>query len=280
MIGKKRMQNNSINLVEIFEDEPRISHRVIAELTGNLPKSILDLITKNKSDFEEFGNLRFKIVGLERTTKAGISRGIVESKIYFLNEQQATLLMTYLQNTKIVKRFKVRLVQDFYTMKEILQNQQPQIQETETDRNLKALKSAIEILRVNDASKILMLETLYKDLGLNTNYLPKYSDENHSVSLSSLLKKFDVGMSANKFNKLLIEKGFLEIQKRKSSKTETNEKGEKIPIYKEFKSITKKGEEFGKNKVSTQNQLQTQPHYFENRFEELLEIIQIQKTLF
>jgi len=145
---------------------------------------------------------------------------------------------------------------------------------------LLCLNNAIENLKVNEASKILMTETLYKDLGVNTNYLPKYSDENHSVSLSSLLKKFNVGMSANKFNKLLIEKGFLEIQKRKSSKTETNEKGEKIPIYKEFKSITKKGEEFGKNKVSTQNQLQTQPHYFENKFEELLEIIRIQKTLF
>ena len=54
---------------------------------------------------------------------------------------------------------------------------------------------------------------------------------------------------------------------------------EEIPIYKEFKSLTKKGLEFGVNKVSTQNQLQTQPHYFENKFHKLLEIIQIQKTL-
>jgi len=31
------MQNNSINFLEIFEDEPRISHIVIAEQTSNQP---------------------------------------------------------------------------------------------------------------------------------------------------------------------------------------------------------------------------------------------------
>jgi len=166
-------------------------------------------------------------------------------------------------------------------IEDILKNGVSQfVQETETDRNLKGLEFAFKHLKVNEASKILMTEILYKKIGLETEYLPKYSDENHSVSLSSLLKKIDVGMSANKFNKLLIEKGFLEILNRKSSKTETNEKGEKIPIYKEFKSLTKKGLEFGVNKVSTQNQLQTQPHYFEDKFDELLEIIVIQKTLF
>jgi len=207
-------------------------------------------------------------------------KGTTKSKEYFLNEQQATLLMTYLRNSEVVRSFKKELVKQCCAMREILQNSKPQIQETETDRNLKGLKTAIEILKVNEASKILMTETLYKKIGLETEYLPKYSDENHSVSLSSLLKKFNVGISANKFNKLLIEKKFLEIQKRKSSKTETNEKGEKIPIYKEFKSLTKKGLEFGVNKVSTQNQLQTQSHYFENKFQELLEIVVIQKTLF
>jgi len=187
------MHNNSINFLEIFEDEPRISHIVIAEQTGNQPKSVLDLITKNKSDFEEFGKVLFSDL---KSLNSGRPQ-----RTYFLNEQQATLLMTYLRNSEVVRSFKKELVRQFFAMREILQNQKPQIQETETDRNIKALKSAIEILRVNEASKILMLETLYKDLGLNTNYLPKYSDENYSVSLSSLLKKFNVGMSANKFNR-------------------------------------------------------------------------------
>ena len=266
------MQNN---IIEIQDNKLVISHRVIAELTQNQEKTISRLIRNHLESLELFGKVGFEIHPIKNAKNK-----VNQEKTYFLNEPQATLLLTFMRNNEIVINFKVRLVQDFYKMKEILQNQKPQIQETETDRNIKALKSAIEILRVNEASKILMLETLYKDLGLNTNYLPKYSDENYSVSLSSLLKKFNVGMSANKFNKILIEKGFLEILTRKSSKTKENDKGEKIPIYKEFKSLTEKGLEFGKNMISPQNQRETQPHYFENKFEELLEIVVIQKTLF
>jgi len=54
---------------------------------------------------------------------------------------------------------------------------------------LLGLEFSFKHLKVNEASKILMTETLYKKIGLETEYLPKYSDENHSVSLSSLLKK-------------------------------------------------------------------------------------------
>jgi len=268
------MQNN---IIEIQDNKLVISHRVIAELTQNQEKTISRLIRNHLASLELFGQVGFEIHTVRNSAGA-----VNEEKTFFLNEPQATLLLTFMRNNEIVIEFKVRLVQDFYTMKKILQNQQPKVSEKyeKVQIELLCLNNAIENLKVNEASKILMTETLYKDLGVNTNYLPKYSDENHSVSLSSLLKKFDVGISANKFNKLLIEKEFLEILTRKSSKTEENEKGEKTPIYKEFKSITKKGEEFGTNKVSTQNQLQTQPHYFENKFEELLEIVKIQKTLF
>ncbi|EJF07635.1 hypothetical protein ThvES_00002280 [Thiovulum sp. ES] len=72
----------------------------------------------------------------------------------------------------------------------------------------------------------------------------------------------------------MISAGFLETKTRKSSKyrTEKDENGKevKIPILKEFKSLTEKGLEFGKNLISPKNQLETQPHYFEKRFSELL----------
>jgi ribosomal protein L7/L12 len=87
-------------------------------------------------------------------------------------------------------------------------------------------------------------------------------------------------MSAQKFNKLLISAGFLEIKTRKSSKyqTEKDENGneKKIPILKTFKSLTEKGLQFGKNMISEKNQLETQPHYFENKFSELLKLLEIQ----
>ncbi|EJF05960.1 hypothetical protein ThvES_00019790, partial [Thiovulum sp. ES] len=87
----------------------------------------------------------------------------------------------------------------------------------------------------------------------------------------------DVGMSAQKFNKLLISAGILEVKTRKSSKYKTekdvNGKEVKIPILKEFKSLTEKGLKFGKNVISPKNQLETQPYYFESKFPELLKLL-------
>ncbi|EJF06474.1 hypothetical protein ThvES_00014370, partial [Thiovulum sp. ES] len=141
------------------------------------------------------------------------------------------------------------------------------------------VEKAIGILRVNEASKIGMVERIHKKFDLETSYLPKYSDENHAVALSVLLKKFDVGMSAQKFNKLLIYAGILEVKTRKSSKYRTEKdvdgKEVKIPILKEFKSLTEKGLEFGKNVISPKNQLETQPYYFESKFSELLAFLKI-----
>ena len=71
-------------------------------------------------------------------------------------------------------------------------------------------------------------------------------------------------ISAKNINLILLEKGILQTLERKSSKSEE---------VKEFKSLTEKGLKFGKNIVSPQNQRETQPHYFENKFEELLKLI-------
>jgi prophage antirepressor-like protein len=139
------------------------------------------------------------------------------------------------------------------------------------------VKNTIDILRVNQASKIGMIEVIHKKFDLETSYLPKYSDEEHTYSAKALLEKFGVKISVQQFNKLMISAGFLETKTRKSSKyrTEKDENGKevKIPILKEFKSLTEKGLEFGKNMISPKNQLETQPHYYENRFSQLLRFL-------
>lgn len=54
-----------------------------------------------------------------------------ERKIYLLNEQQATFLITLLRNTNKVVKFKLELVQQFYQMKNLLiQKQSIQWQQT------------------------------------------------------------------------------------------------------------------------------------------------------
>lgn len=92
--------------------QPYTTPEVIAANTGIKRRSVIDLIVRNKEELEQFGILRFEIVKIN-------GRGRPR-KIYHLNEQQATLLLTFLDNTPQIKAFKVALVKQFYEMRDEL----------------------------------------------------------------------------------------------------------------------------------------------------------------
>ncbi len=100
-----------MNIVENRNGELTVSHRVIADFTGIEQRAIVQLLNKHKEDFEEFGELTFEMEAL-----AGSVTG-QSIKTYHLNEQQATLLMTYLQNTPVVRNLKKALVREFYALR-------------------------------------------------------------------------------------------------------------------------------------------------------------------
>ena len=106
-----------------------------------------------------------------------------------------------------------------------------------------------------------MTEKLYQRLDLETCYLPKYTEEKLTRSLTYLLKKYEIKISTQKANLKLLEVGILEKIERDSS----------CGKRKYFYSLTKKGLEFGKNLISPKNERETQPHFFENKFSELVE---------
>ena len=95
--------------------EPYTTADAVAEWTHIKQETIDHLIRKHKSDLEEFGVLGFEI----RLPLAG-SKGGRPEKLYHLNEQQATLLITYLKNTEPVRRFKKTLVREFFNARQEL----------------------------------------------------------------------------------------------------------------------------------------------------------------
>ena len=97
------------------DGEPYTTSEIIAEGATVQRRTIDRLILTHKADFEEFGVLRFEI----SKPLAGSKGGRPET-IYQLNEQQATLLMTYLKNTETVRAFKKELVRQFYAMRDEL----------------------------------------------------------------------------------------------------------------------------------------------------------------
>ena len=130
---------------------------------------------------------------------------------------------------------------------------------------VESLEAVAEMLHMNDASKIGMLENFYKSYNIPTAFLPKYelNDNRNMKSATALLEENGCELSAQMFNKLLIEKGYLEERSRKSSSG-----GEK-----KFKALTEKGLQYGENAVSPHNQREVQPLYYEDSFMKLYESV-------
>lgn len=91
-------QLDGLVFVHGLNEEPYTTDKIITECIGNNLHSVKAIIYNHKVDFEEFGILSF-----EMTKLPGRGR---PQKTYHLNEQQATLLITYLDNTPQVNQFK------------------------------------------------------------------------------------------------------------------------------------------------------------------------------
>lgn len=105
-----------MNLVYLDgKKEPYTTNEIIAECAEIDRISVRKLIENHKEDLEVFGVLSFEMTKPSKGSLGGRPR-----KIYHLNEQQATLLITYLDNTKPVREFKVALVKAFFEMRDEL----------------------------------------------------------------------------------------------------------------------------------------------------------------
>ena len=91
--------------------EPYTLSSIVAECTNLQHHTITRTIRKHQARFERFGKVGFKIQAM----KSGQN-----TKDYILNEQQATLLITFLKNTEQVANFKTNLVKAFFKMREEL----------------------------------------------------------------------------------------------------------------------------------------------------------------
>lgn len=120
-----------------------------------------------------------------------------------------------------------------------------------------------DTLRLNDTSVLMLMHQVADPLGLP---LPPYLDfKGHKKSATDLLKERNCNISAKFFNKKAIEKGFLQEMFRNTSRG----------IKKPFKVITEKGLTYGENQVTPNNPKETQPLWYESKFDELLAVLDI-----
>lgn len=161
--------------------QPFTTSDIIAEYTKNSYRSIQRTIERQITRLEKFGQVRFEI------TSVRYKRGTNLKKVYQLNEEQATLLISFLKNTDTVADFKVELVRQFYEMRRLLlerqsvqwqqvRNEGKAVRRLETD----AIKMFVEYAEANgskhsDRYYMLFTTMAYRALGIEKgkrNILP------------------------------------------------------------------------------------------------------------
>lgn len=100
-------------LVVVSDGIPLTSSFAIADGTANQHKNVIELVRTYQLDLEEFGPLAFETRKGKALPQGGFAKA---TEVALLNEQQATLIMTYMKNTAIVREFKKRLVKAFYEL--------------------------------------------------------------------------------------------------------------------------------------------------------------------
>ncbi len=106
------------DLVILKKNDCFTTSEIIADGTNRTHEAIQKIISKHENRFKTFGKVGFEIRPLEKS-KTG-----QKSKIYILNEQQTTFLLTLMRNTDIVLDFKEKLVKEFYKMRNFILEKQ------------------------------------------------------------------------------------------------------------------------------------------------------------
>ena len=123
-----------MELVIVNNGIPTTTTLAIADGTGNEHKSVIQLVRTYQSDLEQFGQVTFEM----RLNTQGSPTEFAN-----LNERQATLIMSYMKNTAIIRQFKTQLVKSFY---ELANTQQPLVQDPST-------RALIQLLTEQDQLK-------------------------------------------------------------------------------------------------------------------------------
>ena len=179
-------------IVQTDGDVPTTTSMRVANGTRNEHASVLRLIRDNLADFEEFGRVGFEIAPFD--TAGGVQR----REVAILNEDHATLLLTYMRNNDVVKDFKKRLVREFSALRRKA-DARPAIDGGSITR-----MELIEIAR-NAELERLALETENRELAPKAEAFDSFLDATGKYGVGAVAKM--LGTSQNKLFRELRNRG-------------------------------------------------------------------------
>lgn len=214
------MTNDITPLATSGESGPETTSLIVSEGTEVEHRAVLQLIRNNLADFEEFGTLAFQMrKSAGRPTEFAV-----------LNEEQATLLLTYMRNSDIVRQFKKNLVRAFYELRN--RQQQPALQGPEL--LAAAVLESQKVIEQRDA-RIYQLEQKVTADAPKVGYIDTYVADEDLLSFSTVASTCNVTEKA--LRELLIEKDWIYVQ---TDSRWSNTKGKKVERNRYSEKATKK----------------------------------------
>ena len=247
-----------VEVVEIIEHDGKqaVNARELHQKLGSkrdFSNWIQDRISKygfvENQDFEVFNKFVENSKGGRPSKEYALSLDMAKELCMIENNEQGRLFRKYFIEVEKAARAKYE------------QEKLDKKASDSFDIKLKWLNFLPGYLNLSDVFKLAMAKKIAEPLGLPTpDYVSAPNGAKHSAT--ELLKSHGIGLSARKFNEFAVTAGFLELIERKGTT--------KVHKYCE---ITKKGLAYGENDINEKNMSQTQPHWYDSKFGEVLEII-------
>lgn len=107
----------AVSLVTLNGSQPVTTSATIAQVLNRPHHGVIQLVRSHEDSLREFGQLAFEMQdGSDEAFE--MRRGAIKPlAVAILNEQQATLLISFMSNTPKVVDFKIKLVKAFYDMR-------------------------------------------------------------------------------------------------------------------------------------------------------------------
>lgn len=160
-------------LITINKDGVAVVDSVtIAEGVQVQHKNVVELIRKYTPDFEAFGRVAFQTRPFET---AG---GMQKKEVAWLNEDQTTLLFTFLKNTEIARKLKIRIVQAFRQCRdELAKSRAQQIPQSLPEALRQSLRTQLDAQKRCDRPDGNYRQRLHgRDQGANREFLSRFTD--------------------------------------------------------------------------------------------------------
>ncbi len=247
-----------MNNLALLENQQTITSLEVAEMIGKEHSKLLKDIRRYS---EQLNEAKIGLVDFFAESTYIDAKGEVRP-CYNITKKGCEFIAHKLTGQKGTE-FTARYINRFHDMENYIKQNDSELLVSFKEQ-VQSLEAVAEMLRMNEASKLLMLENFYKQYNIPTAFIPKYEHNGNRQmkSLSTLLKENNCKLSAVKFNPMLIEQGYLEEKERPSSKGNGTKK---------FKALTESGLRYGENAVNPHSQKEVQPLYYEDSFMELYE---------